>query len=179
MQRATLSALTRVYFKTGNTTFGGGDPTMAALERELVEKRGWLSRDDFSLAYSLARITPGTNVLAFCAATAERISGIRGAIPAVLAVTLPTATIAVAITYAYELCERIASRCRDWRIGRGGCRDDYSRRRGRLMRPQKKLRSILITSAAFLCAWRFTLSPIAILAAAAAVGFAWRETGTK
>src|SRR5678815_5612358 len=53
--------------RVANLTFGGGDPTMAALHRELVVKRGWLPPDRYGLIYSLARATPGTNLLAFCA----------------------------------------------------------------------------------------------------------------
>ena len=69
MTKPSLAALTRLYLKIGNTTFGGGDPTMALLQRELIGRQ-WITRDDFALAYSLARVTPGTNILAFCAAVA-------------------------------------------------------------------------------------------------------------
>ena len=75
-----LARLAGVFLRIGNTTFGGGDPTMAALQRELVDRQAWLTAEDFALAYSLARITPGTNVVAFCVAVGARISGIGGAI---------------------------------------------------------------------------------------------------
>jgi len=69
----TLRQLTGVFFRIGNTTFGGGLPTMAALQREFVEQHHWLTPEDYALAFSLARITPGTNVIAFCAASGARI----------------------------------------------------------------------------------------------------------
>ena len=36
------------------------------MHRELFEKRKWISNDDFTLCFALARLTPGTNLLAFC-----------------------------------------------------------------------------------------------------------------
>src|SRR6266851_1048980 len=98
----TLARVTRVFFRIGNTTFGGGNPTMAALQRELIDRKNWITLEDYALAYALARITPGTNVLAFCAATGARILGLRGAIAAVLAVTVPSAILAVLFTSGYE-----------------------------------------------------------------------------
>ena len=65
-----LRRLFLIYARVSNLTFGGGDPTMAALQSELVASRGWLSPDKYALVYGLARITPGTNILAFCAGTA-------------------------------------------------------------------------------------------------------------
>src|SRR5580698_9301586 len=99
--KPSLAALTNLYLKIGNTTFGGGDPTMALLQRELIFRK-WITQEDFALAYSLARVTPGTNVLAFCAATGARVLGLVGAFAAVLAVTLPSAILAVLLTRGFE-----------------------------------------------------------------------------
>ena len=67
MPRPSLAELTRVIFRISNTTFGGGYITMAALKRELVDDRHWISETDYALSFALARITPGTNIIAFCA----------------------------------------------------------------------------------------------------------------
>ena len=75
---------------------------MAALQREFVDRQGWLSKEDFALAYSLARVTPGTSVIAFCAATGERILGLAGAVAGVLSETMPSAAAAVLLTWGYE-----------------------------------------------------------------------------
>ncbi len=102
MPAPTLKQLTGVFLRIGNTTFGGGLPTIAALQRELVEQNHWLSREDYALAFSLARVTPGTNVIAFCAAAGARIMGLRGALAATLAETGPSAVLAVLMTQGYE-----------------------------------------------------------------------------
>ena len=102
MPAPTLRKLPGVFLRVGNTTFGGGLPTMAALQRELVEDNRWLSLEDYALAFSLARVTPGTNVIAFCAATGARIMGWRGALAATLAETGPSAVLAILMTQGYE-----------------------------------------------------------------------------
>jgi chromate transport protein ChrA len=38
-----LARLSLIFLRISNLTMGGGDPTMAALERELVERRRWPS----------------------------------------------------------------------------------------------------------------------------------------
>src|SRR6185437_9492058 len=53
-------------------------------------------------AFSLSRVTPGTNVIAFCAAAGARILGIRCAMAATLAETAPSAVLAVLMTQGYE-----------------------------------------------------------------------------
>ena len=97
----TLQQLAAVFFRVGNTTFGGGDPTIAVLQREF-ERRGWITSEQFVLAYGLSRVTPGTNVVAFCTGTAWLMLGIAGAITAVLVVTVPSSVLVIWLT---RLCE--------------------------------------------------------------------------
>jgi chromate transporter len=101
--RPSLSQLLALFFRLVNFTFGGGDPTMAALQRELVERRKWLSPDRYGLSYGLARVTPGTNVLAFSAAAAWFMRGWRGALIAVTAGTIPCTVLVVWLTYEYQM----------------------------------------------------------------------------
>ena len=83
-------------------TFGGGNPTMAAMHREMVTSRRWLTPEKYTLAYVLARITPGTNMLAFCAGTAWELLGWRGALAGVLAASVPSAIIVMLLTEGYD-----------------------------------------------------------------------------
>jgi chromate transporter len=94
--------LAPLYLRLGNITFGGGDPTMAALQRELVDNREWLTAEQHGLAYGLARVTPGTNVLAYCAATGWMIAGWLGSLLAVSGVVVPSALLAIWMCSAYE-----------------------------------------------------------------------------
>jgi len=102
MPQPRLLETARLFFRIGATAFGGGDPTIAILQREFY-RRGWLSPDQFAIAFGLARLTPGTNVLAFCAAAGWYLMGGLGAITAVLGVTIPSSVLVIWLTRAWEL----------------------------------------------------------------------------
>src|SRR5215470_14628742 len=98
MPAVSLKQLTWIFLRVGNLTFGGGDPSMAALQSELVTTRRWLDEEQYALIYGLARITPGTNLVAFSAAAAWRIMGWSAALLAVLAMTAPPSVVVVLLT---------------------------------------------------------------------------------
>lgn len=102
MSSPTLAALTGTLARIGNLTFGGGSATVAALQREMVDRRQWLDRPTFALCYALSRVTPGTNLLAFCTGVGWRLQGLRGALLAVVASSLPAAAITWVATVGFE-----------------------------------------------------------------------------
>src|SRR6185503_16479445 len=91
MQSFSLRRLVLLFLRVGNLTFGGGDPTMAALQRELVVSREWISAERYALIFGLARATPGTNLLAFTAGVGWQLARWRGALLAVVAGSIPCA----------------------------------------------------------------------------------------
>jgi chromate transporter len=97
--------LTGVFLRVGNTTVGGGEPTIAGLQREL-SRRGWLAPDQFAISYGVSRLTPGTNMLAFCAAAGWYVLGMAGSIAGVLAVTIPSSVLVLWLTGVCEMSAR-------------------------------------------------------------------------
>jgi chromate transporter len=61
--------------------FGG---VLAVVQRELVEKKRWISREDFVEEWAVAQIMPGPNVVNLALMIGHRYFGLRGAITAVL-----------------------------------------------------------------------------------------------
>ena len=59
--------------------FGG---VLAVAQRELVEKKGWLTRDEFVEDWAVAQILPGPNVVNLCLMMGDRYFGLRGALVA-------------------------------------------------------------------------------------------------
>jgi chromate transporter len=90
------------FARAGNLTLGGGQPMIAELQRRLITERRWLPSDDFGLLYSIARITPGTNILAFIAAMGARLRGAPGGILAVVAGSLPAAAVIWLMAVFYD-----------------------------------------------------------------------------
>ncbi len=180
MPAPTLRQLTGVFLRVGNTTFGGGMPTMAALQREFVEQHRWLTPEDYALAFSLARVTPGTNVIAFCAATGARILGFRGALTGVLAETAPSAVLAVLMTQGYETWRSNA-----WVMAAvGGTIAAVAAMMWSsiwyLVTPHfdsraNTFRALVITLGAFAAVWKFGVGPLPVIGIAAVVGLLWKE----
>ncbi len=97
----TLTAIARVFARHANTTFGGGSATIAVLRRQLVARHAWLDDAQFDLSYALSRLTPGTNLLAFCTAAGWTARRWPGALIALLAASLPCSILAVVVTVFY------------------------------------------------------------------------------
>jgi chromate transporter len=188
VRRPSLARLTWLFLRVGNTTFGGGYASIAAFQRELVEREKWITHDDFALAFSLGRLTPGTNIVAFCAATGWRILGIPGAVGAVLGETLPSAVLAVLITQGYEsgssnpLAMAALGAMSAAVVGIMWAAAWLLTRPylgGSALDPARTVRAVLVTGGAFLAAWKFGITPIPILAVAALAGSLWKSGEVK
>ncbi len=178
MTRPRLTDATRLFFRVGVTVFGGGDPTIAILQREFY-RRDWLSPEKFAIAFGLARLTPGTNVLAFCAAAGWYLLGLGGALAAVLAITIPASVLVVWLTRAYDLTTH-------YRLAQSIANTLLAAAVGTMIgaalllvrtqcKPGRWLRPIAISTGAFLLAFVAKLTPLQVIGVAAIVGFFWTE----
>jgi chromate transporter len=181
-EKPSLKKLTEIFFRIGNTTFGGGYVTIGMLGRELVDTRRWVSSEKFDLAFAVARVTPGTNVIAFCAAIGALICGAAGAIAAVIAVTAPSSVLAVLITYGFE-------RWQGNRIAMAAIGGTVAAVAGMMwatiwviLKPHvgglmKNLQVVLITGGALVASRIFGLTPLPIILAGTLIGFLWKDPG--
>jgi chromate transporter len=87
-------------FVRASTLHVGAAAAAAALRRDLVDN-GRLSASAFDEAYAVARVTPGTNLLAMYTLLGERFAGWRGAVTALAVGALVPALIAVALGAAH------------------------------------------------------------------------------
>ena len=175
----TLLELARVYLRIGNTTFGGGDATIAALQREFVNKRKILAQEQFGILNGLARVTPGTNMIAFIAGSAWIFRGWTAAIVAVAVVTIPTAVLAVIITDAYETWSRNVYAGAAISAVTSAAIGMMFAAAWLLMRSQLRgsriFRSVALVLGSFLLSWKTPISAVQTFAIAALVGYLWPE----
>ena len=67
--------------------FGG---VLAVVQRELVEKKRWMTREEFIEEWAVAQIMPGPNVVNLCLMIGGRYFGLKGALAAVAGlITVP------------------------------------------------------------------------------------------
>ena len=96
-----LVALYRVFFWIGVFSFGGGlTPWM---HREIVEVRGWMTREQFLSGFAVAQILPGVNSTNLAIFIGQRLRGGLGAATALAAMLTAPFAFVLAAAMTYEL----------------------------------------------------------------------------
>lgn len=90
------------FLKIGAFTFGGGYAMVPLIEREVIDKRGWVEREDFLDLLTIAQSAPGPIALNTAVFVGYRIKGLKGAFASVAGIVLPSFVIIllVAIFFA-------------------------------------------------------------------------------
>ncbi|MBL8236412.1 MAG: chromate transporter [Bryobacterales bacterium] len=159
------------FVRAGNLTLGGGQPMIAELQRRVISERRWLPPEDFGLLYSIARLTPGTNILAFIAATATRVRGPIGGLVAVVAASLPAAIVIWLMTLFFATWSTNKWVATAMAGAMAAVVALIASSAWQLLQPFRKNPLALFLFAAALCAGLASLaSPITILLTAAAIG---------
>ena len=86
----TLVELYLAFFRTGIFTFGGGLAMMPMLQKELIEKKHWLTEEDLIDYYAIGQSTPGIIAVNVATFVGFRQAGVLGAIVATLGIISPS-----------------------------------------------------------------------------------------
>lgn len=78
------------FFKIGAFTFGGGYAMLSLLENEFVEKRGWLTKEEFLDMVAIAESTPGPIAINSATYIGYKTAGALGSALSTLGVVLPS-----------------------------------------------------------------------------------------
>lgn len=82
------------FWKIGAFTIGGGYVMIPLMEREVVDHRGWLSREEFLDCLSLSQAMPGVFPINMATIIGRKLGGFRGVLCAVLGnILMPIALI--------------------------------------------------------------------------------------
>ena len=79
--------------------FGG---VLAVVQRELVEKKRWLTREQFVEDWSVAQALPGPNVINLAIMIGSREFGLRGALAALGGLLLMPGALALTLAALYD-----------------------------------------------------------------------------
>ena len=159
------------FFKIGAFTIGGGYAMIPLIEREVIDNRRWLGREEFSDLLALAQSAPGPLSLNTAVFVGYKMRGYAGASAAVLGSVLPSFTIITLIATVftdvreYPLVDAAFKGMRPAVVAL-----IISPVAGlmRGMHPVLKIAALLIGFGL----WYFALSPVPVLAAGAAAGIA-------
>ncbi|MFB3819332.1 MAG: chromate transporter [Candidatus Methylomirabilales bacterium] len=99
--RVRLQQLAGVLLKVGATGFGGAMPMLALIHTEYVQRRGWVSQQDFDEAVMVGQIMPGPIAVDAVTHMGYRLRGWPGALVSVVAFILPSFLLMLVLTAAY------------------------------------------------------------------------------
>lgn len=81
------------FFKVGLLTFGGGYAMLPMLQREVVERHGWITEEEILDCYAIGQCTPGVIAVNTSTFVGYRQAGVWGAVAATLGVIFPSLVI--------------------------------------------------------------------------------------
>ncbi len=90
------------FFKIGLFTFGGGYAMISIIENNVVEKKKWISHDEFLDVIAIAESTPGPIALNSATYIGYKYAGVLGSLFCTLGVVLPSFIIIFAISFVYK-----------------------------------------------------------------------------
>ena len=85
------------FFRIGAFTIGGGYVMIPIIQRDLVEKRGWIKNGEFLDLIAVAQSVPGVIAVNAAALVGFRLKGLSGALMAMLGAALPSFLIIVLV----------------------------------------------------------------------------------
>lgn len=101
MQNFYISAF-RVFFKIGLFTLGGGYAMIPQIEAEVVDKRKWMTREEFLDLIAVAQSCPGALAVNISVFIGYRLRKLRGAVCTTLGVSLPSFLIILLIAMFFH-----------------------------------------------------------------------------
>lgn len=97
-----LFSLFSVFFKIGAFTWGGGYAMLPLIKNEVVEKKGWISSEDFIDGIAVSQSLPGAIAVNTATYVGHKICGRLGSIAATLGAVLPS-TITIIVVAMFFL----------------------------------------------------------------------------
>ena len=90
------------YLKIGTFTLGGGYAMLPLIQREVVDRKGWIDEEEFLNMIALAQAAPGLIAVNSAIFIGWRVGGWKGVCGAVLGAVLPSFCIILAIAMVFS-----------------------------------------------------------------------------
>lgn len=171
MDSPSLREIFLVFLRIGATAFGGAYSILVFFEKELVEKRLWLSREDLADGIALGQITPGAPAINTGIFIGYKLKKISGAIAAAAGLVIPGFIIIIILAYSYI-------QYHDLKIIRAALKAVSASVAGLILSVALGMGKTSITSykdlalgvSAFACILLFKINPIILIVLSGAIG---------
>ncbi|NLA15368.1 MAG: chromate transporter [Bacteroidales bacterium] len=172
--------LFKVFFRIGAFTIGGGLAMIPIVEREVVERKKWITKEDFTDILAVTQTLPGVIAVNMAVAVGYRIKGLKGSLVSVLGAVLAPFFSILLIAMFFQafrenpVVERIFMGMRPVVVSLIAVPVITTMRSVGVT-----LSSVLIAVLSALLIWLFGISPIWIILAAGAGGYVWFRMDKK
>ncbi len=107
MEKGRLLPLMTTFLKIGAFTFGGGYAMIPLIQKEVVERRHWVSDQDILDIIAIAESTPGPIAINAATFIGHKVAGFWGALLATLGVVLPSFAVIAVISLVLHQFEQL------------------------------------------------------------------------
>ena len=91
------------FAKVGVMTFGGGYAMLPILQREVVERKGYVTEEELADYFAIGQCTPGVIAVNTATFAGHKVAGVLGGIFATLGVVFPSLVIIAALAGVLDL----------------------------------------------------------------------------
>jgi len=164
------------FFKIGAFTIGGGLAMIPVIEKEIVDKKGYIGKEEIIDAFAVSQSMPGVIAINSAIYVGYRIAGFLGAVVTTLGVVLPSFIIILAIAVLFKTVSGIAWVDKLLTGAKAGIAGVIFVSVVNLSKKAiKDVFGIVIAAAAFVLAAIFDVSVIIIIPAGAILGYLYHK----
>ncbi|HEY7348084.1 MAG TPA: chromate transporter [Ktedonobacterales bacterium] len=98
-----------IWVRIGLQSFGGGASTTLLIQRVFIEKRRWLSMEEFLRLWNLCLLTPGINLIALTILLGKKLGGAWGVVASLAGLLLPSGIITCLLAALFVKIEQGAA----------------------------------------------------------------------
>ncbi len=107
MDIKTIILLFSSFIRIGTFTFGGGYAMIPLIQKEVVEKRKWITDEEILEIIAIAESTPGPIAVNAATFIGYKTAGFFGALGATMGVVLPSFLIIIAVSFVIRQFENL------------------------------------------------------------------------
>lgn len=168
------------FLRIGAFTFGGGYAMIPLIQKEIVEKKKWLSDNEIMDVIAIAESTPGPIAVNAATFVGYKVAGVSGAFMATLGVVLPSFLIIMLISVIYNAFKELEYvKYAFWGIRVGVLALIIKALVNMFKQCPKDVFSYIIMIAVFVAACIFKVNVLILIAVAATMGIIMQLVRTK
>ncbi len=100
--KASIAALFWTFFRIGAFTIGGGYVMVPLIQRDIVERRGWIDKDSFVDVLAIAQTAPGPLAVNTAVYVGYMLRGVWGAMASTAGCILPSIIIILVVAALFD-----------------------------------------------------------------------------